>query len=62
MFGAIGLEEVVLASTIKMESYTLRKLMEIRTESNLHTKLVDRELGRRGILDKLRRRKPEWFI
>jgi hypothetical protein len=62
MFGAIGLEEVVLASTIKMESYTLRKLMEIRTESSLHTKLVDRELGRRGILDKLRRRKPEWFI
>jgi hypothetical protein len=62
MYGGVGLEEIVLASMIKMQDYTLRKLMKIRAESSLHTKLVDNELERRGILDKLRRRKPEWFI
>ena len=62
MFGAIGLDDIVLANMLKMEGYTLRKLLEKREKSDFQAKLVDRELERRGILDKLRRRKPEWFI
>jgi hypothetical protein len=62
MYGAIGLDEIILANMLKMRDYTLRKLLEKREKSDFQAKLVDRELERRGILDKLRRRKPEWFI
>jgi hypothetical protein len=62
MFGAVGIDEMIFASMLKMRDYTLRKLMERREKSDLHAELVDNELERRGILDKLKRRKPEWFI
>jgi hypothetical protein len=62
MYGAIGLDEIILANMLKMRDYTLRKLMEKREKSDFQAELVDIELERRGILDKLKRRKPEWFI
>jgi hypothetical protein len=62
MYGAIGLDEIILANMLKMRDYTLRKLLEKREKSDFQAELVDIELERRGILDKLKRRKPEWFI
>jgi hypothetical protein len=62
MYGAIGLDEIILANMLKMREYTLRKLLEKREKSDFQAELVDIELERRGILDKLKRRKPEWFI
>jgi hypothetical protein len=62
MYGAMRIEELIYAKSIRMEKYPLRKLMKERAEDSLLEKLVDIELERRGILDKLKRRKPEWFI
>jgi hypothetical protein len=62
MYGTTKIEELIYEKSVRMETYPLRKLMKERAEGSLLEKLVDAELGRRGILDKLRRRKPEWFI
>jgi hypothetical protein len=62
MYGTTKIEELIYEKSVRMETYPLRKLIEERDTSALHAKMVDTELKRRGILDKLRRRKPEWFV
>jgi hypothetical protein len=62
MYGGVSLEHILLGVELRLREYTLRKLIEERDTSALHAKMVDTELKRRGILDKLKRRKPEWFV
>jgi hypothetical protein len=62
MYGGVSLEHILLGVELRFRECTLRKLIEERGISSLHAKMVDTELERRGILDKLKRRKPEWFI